>query len=166
MSKEFLGEAKSAVTTVAHKFAVRVLLAVPFLLAVGFATAALTLMLVERFGPTSAYLSVVGVFCGLGLLACALFRMRMPTALLSFRLTVPGRIVATTSALLNMLLVVGIGVGLTLHKANNPPTGFNHQGSIAAAPGKRVQESAQIGCLSCALEKSIVNGEDVSTKGR
>jgi hypothetical protein len=166
VSKELLGEAKAAVTTVAYKFAARVLLAVPFLLALGFATAALTLMLVERFGPTSAYLSVVGLFGGLGLLANALFRMRMPTAVSSFRLTVPGRVMATTSALLNVLLAVGIGVGLTLHKVNNPPTGFSHQGSIAAAPGKRVQESAQMGCLPCVLEKSIVNGEDVSTEHR
>jgi hypothetical protein len=73
---------------------------------------------------------------------------------------------ATTSALLNVLLAVGIGVGLTLHGASNPPTGFDHQGSIATAPAKRVQESAQMGCLPCALEKSIVNEEDVSTKGR
>ena len=136
---ELLGEARSAATSVANKVAVRVLLAVPFVLALGFATAALTLMLVERFGPTSAYLSVVGLFGGLGLFASALSRMRMPTALSGFRVIVPKRALATTSALLNMLLAVGIGVGLTLHKANNPPTEFNYQGSTAAAPGNHAQ---------------------------
>lgn len=130
---------EDAATTVAYEFAVRVFLAVPFVLALGFATGALTLMLVERFEPTSAYLSVVGLFGGLGRLASALSRVRMPTALLSFRLTVPGRALATTSAFLTVLLAAGFGVGLTLHKANNLPTGLNHQGSIAAAPGKHAR---------------------------
>ena len=111
---ELLGEVRSAATAVASKFAVRILLALPFLLALGFGTAALTLMLVDRFGTTSAYLSVVGLFGGLGLFASALSRLRMPTALSSFRLTVPGKTLARTSALLNMLLAVGIGIVLTL----------------------------------------------------
>ena len=139
MFNKLLGDARSAATTVASKFAIRALLAVPFLLALGFATAALTLTLIERFGSTLTYLSVGGLFGALGLLASAVSRMRLPTEPSSFGLTVPGRALGTTSALLNMLLAVGIGVGLTLHKANNPPTGFNHQGSIAAAPAKHAQ---------------------------
>jgi hypothetical protein len=129
---ELIGEATSAASSVARKFAVRALLAMPFLLGLGFATAALTLMLVERFGPTSAYLSVVGLFGCLGVFASAISRIKMPTAI--FHLAVPGRGLATTSALLNMLLVVGIGVGLTLYKPNNPPTGLNHPQSIATTP--------------------------------
>jgi hypothetical protein len=52
---ELLREARSAATAVASKFAVRILLALPFLLALGFGTAALTLMLV---GPLRAHLSL------------------------------------------------------------------------------------------------------------
>ena len=99
----------------------------------------LTLMLVERFEPTSAYLSVVGLFGGLGRFASALSCVRMPTALLSFCLTVPGRALATTSAFLTVLLRRDSGSVLTLHKANNLPTGLNHQGSIATVPGKHAQ---------------------------
>jgi hypothetical protein len=131
---ELWEEARSAASTVVRKFAVRALLAVPFLLALGYATAALSLMLVERFGPTSAYLSVIGLFGCVGVFASAVPRMFS-----SFRLAVPGRALATTSALLNMLLAVGIGVGLTLHKPNNPPTGVNHQRSIAETPGKHAE---------------------------
>jgi MFS family permease len=64
-----INDVKSAAGSVVEKYAARASVAVPFIIALGFATAGVTLMLVERFGHRNAYLMVAGGFTALGLLA-------------------------------------------------------------------------------------------------
>jgi hypothetical protein len=71
-----INDAKSAAGAMVAKYAARVSVAVPFLVAVGFATAAVTLMLVERFGAINAYWMVAGGFTGIGLVATFVVGMK------------------------------------------------------------------------------------------
>jgi hypothetical protein len=64
-----INDVKSAAGSVVEKYAARASVAVPFIIALGFATAGVTLMLVERFGHRNAYFMVAGGFTALGLLA-------------------------------------------------------------------------------------------------
>jgi hypothetical protein len=59
MFRGLINDAKSAAGSVVAKYAARASVAVPFFIALGFATAAVTLMLVEQFGHRNAYLIVV-----------------------------------------------------------------------------------------------------------
>ena len=68
----FLGlinEVKSAAGSLVGKYLVRASVAVPFVVAIGFASAAVTLMLINRFGAISAYWMVAGGFTVVGLVA-------------------------------------------------------------------------------------------------
>jgi hypothetical protein len=58
------------------KYAARASVAVPFIVALGFATAAVTLMLVERFGHQNAYFMVAGGRTVIGLLAALIVRTK------------------------------------------------------------------------------------------
>jgi Na+/melibiose symporter-like transporter len=60
-----INQAKSAASHLVLKYVARASVAVPFVIAAGFALAALTVMLVERFGHVMAYWLVAG---GLGLI--------------------------------------------------------------------------------------------------
>jgi hypothetical protein len=55
-----INQAKSAASHVVLKYVARASVAVPFVIAAGFALAALTVMLVERFGHVMAYWLVAG----------------------------------------------------------------------------------------------------------
>ena len=69
MFSGLLNSAKSAVSGLLLKYVARASVAIPFVIAAGFALAACTMMLVERFGHITAYwlvagaLAVVGVDC-------------------------------------------------------------------------------------------------------
>lgn len=69
MFRGLINDAKSAATSLVAKYLARASVAVPFVVAVGFATAAITLMLVERFGHIAAYWMVAGGFLAIGLVA-------------------------------------------------------------------------------------------------
>ena len=69
MFRIFIDAAKTAAGAVISKYVIRASVAVPFLAAGGFATAAATLMLVERFGPLAAYWAMAGVFAVVGTIA-------------------------------------------------------------------------------------------------
>ena len=55
-----LHSAKSAVSGLLLKYVARASVAIPFVIAAGFALAACTMMLVERFGQVAAYWMVAG----------------------------------------------------------------------------------------------------------
>lgn len=76
MFRGLINDAKSAAGAVVAKYAARLTVAVPFLAAAGFATAALTLQLVERFGAITAYWMVAGGFTALGLVAAFIVGMK------------------------------------------------------------------------------------------
>jgi hypothetical protein len=71
-----INDAKSAAGSVVTKYAARATVAVPFIIALGFGTAGITLMLVERFGHRDAYFMVAGGFTALGLLAALVVRTK------------------------------------------------------------------------------------------
>jgi hypothetical protein len=67
--RSLINDAKSAAGSVIGKYAIRASVAVPFVIAAGFGTAATTLVLVERFGAVMAYILMAGGFAALGVLA-------------------------------------------------------------------------------------------------
>jgi hypothetical protein len=62
-------DVKAAAGAVVLKYVARASVAVPFLIAAGFATAAITAMLVERYGSQVAYWVVAGAFTLIGAVA-------------------------------------------------------------------------------------------------
>ena len=74
MFRGIINDAKLATAAVAARYATRVTIAVPFLIAVGFATAAITLVLADRFGARDAYLIVAGAYCAIGVIAVLIVR--------------------------------------------------------------------------------------------
>jgi hypothetical protein len=76
MFQGIINNAKAAAGSMVAKYAARASVAVPFIVALGFATAAVTLMLVERFGHQNAYFMVAGGFTVIGLLAALIVRTK------------------------------------------------------------------------------------------
>jgi hypothetical protein len=66
-----INQAKSAASDLALKYLARASVAVPFVIALGFALAAITMMLVERFGHVTAYWMVAGGLAVVGIVAAA-----------------------------------------------------------------------------------------------
>ena len=64
-----INQAKSAASGLVLKYVARASVAVPFVIAAGFALAALTVMLVERFGHVMAYWLVAGGLALIGVIA-------------------------------------------------------------------------------------------------
>ena len=64
-------QAKSAASGVVLKYLARASVAVPFIIALGFALAAITVMLVEHFGHVMAYWMVAGGLAAIGIVAAA-----------------------------------------------------------------------------------------------
>lgn len=62
-------QAKSTVSGLVLRYVARASVAVPFVIALGFALAALTVMLVERFGHVMAYWLVAGGLATIGVVA-------------------------------------------------------------------------------------------------
>jgi hypothetical protein len=69
MFRGLINDAKAAAGSLVGKYLVRMSVAVPFIVAVGLAVAAITVMLVHRFGAVTAYWMVAGGFTLIGLLA-------------------------------------------------------------------------------------------------
>lgn len=69
MFRGLINDAKTAAGSLVAKYLVRASVAVPFIVAVGFAVAAITLLLVDRFGAITAYLMVAGGFTLVGVIA-------------------------------------------------------------------------------------------------
>jgi hypothetical protein len=69
MFRGLIDDAKAAVGSLVARYLARASVAVPFVAALGFATAAITVMLVERFGHVAAYWIVAGGFAAVGLVA-------------------------------------------------------------------------------------------------
>lgn len=69
MFRGLINDAKSAAGSIIAKYLARASVAVPFLIAFGFGTAAATVVLVDRFGSVAAYSMVAGGFTLIGLVA-------------------------------------------------------------------------------------------------
>ena len=64
-----INQAKSAASNLVLKYVARASVAVPFVIATGFALAAITVMLVERFGHVMAYWLLAGGLAAIGVVA-------------------------------------------------------------------------------------------------
>jgi hypothetical protein len=71
-----VNHAKSAAASFVGQYLARASVAVPFIVAFGFATAALALELTARFGATRAFWMLAAGFCILGILAALVVVMR------------------------------------------------------------------------------------------
>ena len=69
MFRGLINDAKAAAGSLVGKYLMRASVAVPFVVAFGFGVAAVTLMLIDRFGAINAYLMVAGGFTLIGLIA-------------------------------------------------------------------------------------------------
>src|SRR5262249_29013110 len=69
MFRGLINDAKSALGSMIARYLARASVAVPFLVALGFATAAITFMLAERFGAVVSSWIVAGGFTFIGLVA-------------------------------------------------------------------------------------------------
>ncbi len=69
MFRGLLNDAKSAASALIAKYLARASVAVPFLIAAGFAVAAITLMLVEQYGHITAYWIMAGGLVLIGAVA-------------------------------------------------------------------------------------------------
>jgi len=66
MFRGLINDAKAAAGSLVGKYLMRASVAVPFIVAIGFGVAALTVVLVEKFGSLYAYLMVAGGFTLIG----------------------------------------------------------------------------------------------------
>jgi len=69
MFRGLINDAKAAAGSLVAKYLMRVSVAVPFIVALGFGIAATTVFLVDRFGSLYAYLMIAGGFTLIGLIA-------------------------------------------------------------------------------------------------
>lgn len=76
MFRGLIDDAKIAAGDVAARFATRAAVAALFIVAVGFALAAITVQLVNHFGAITAYAMIAGVFAGLGLIGIVALNVR------------------------------------------------------------------------------------------
>jgi hypothetical protein len=72
MFRGLISSAKSAVSNLVVKYLARASVAVPFVIGGGFALAALTVMLADRFGSLIAYLVMAAALCLVGIVAAGL----------------------------------------------------------------------------------------------
>ena len=71
-----INQAKSAASDLALKYLARASVAVPFVIALGFALAAVTVMLVERFGQVMAYWMIAGGLAIIGVVAAVVVSVK------------------------------------------------------------------------------------------
>ena len=76
MFRGLLNDVKTAAGSLVARYVARASVAMPFLVAFGFATAAVTLMLVERYGAIAAYWMIAGGFTTIGVVAAAVVSVK------------------------------------------------------------------------------------------
>ena len=76
MFRKLLNDAKAAASSVILKYVARASVAVPFVIAAGFAIAAITFMLVERFGHVAAYWTMAGGLAVIGAVAAVVVSVK------------------------------------------------------------------------------------------
>ena len=76
MFEGLIDDVKSAAASFLVTYLARASVAVPFLVALGFATAAVAIELTERFGSRNAFWLLAGGFCAVGLLAALAVTMK------------------------------------------------------------------------------------------
>jgi uncharacterized membrane protein len=78
--KALIDDAKSAASSFVDTFLAKASVAVPFVIALGFATVAAALTLIESFGTKTAFWILAAGFCAIGLLAAMVVTLRQQGA--------------------------------------------------------------------------------------
>ena len=136
MFQGIISDAKAAAGSVVAKQAVRASVAVPFLIALGFATASIALMLVERFGARDAYLMLAGGFAVVGGLAALFVRTKEHEEIVADQAaakveTIEAASSASNAAALDIPLAV---LGAVLSSSMGPAS----IGAVARAAGRNL----------------------------
>ena len=76
MFRGLINDAKSAASSVILKYVARASVAIPFLIAAGFAIAAITVMLVNSYGHVTAYWIMAGGLAAIGVVASLVVSVR------------------------------------------------------------------------------------------
>jgi hypothetical protein len=76
MLRELINDAKTAAASLVATYLARASVVVPFIAAAGFATAAITFLLVERFGPIAGCAVVAAGFTVIGMVATLLVTIK------------------------------------------------------------------------------------------
>jgi uncharacterized membrane protein len=76
MFRGLISDAKSAAGSLIAKYLARASVVVPFVIALAFATAAITLTLIDRFGSIAAFWMLAGGFIVIGLVATAVVTVK------------------------------------------------------------------------------------------
>lgn len=80
MFQSLINRAQRSVDTLVSKYVARAAVAVPFLVAMGFGTAAASVKLSETYGSLTAYTVLAGAFAAIGLVAAAAIAISGPGA--------------------------------------------------------------------------------------
>ena len=80
MLQGIINRAEHSIDALATKYVMRVAVAVPFVVALGFGTAAAAVRLSQDYGTTTAYTILAAVFAGVGLAAASAIALSGPTA--------------------------------------------------------------------------------------
>ena len=83
MLQAIVDRAQRSVDTLVSKYVTRAAVAVPFVIAIGFGTAAATVKLTEEFGSLTAYAILAAAFGAVGLAAAAAIAMSGPNPVAS-----------------------------------------------------------------------------------
>ena len=79
MLQAIVDRAQRSIDTLISKYVTRAAVAVPFVVAIGFGTAAATVKLTEEFGGMIAYSILAAAFGAIGILAATAIALRRPT---------------------------------------------------------------------------------------
>lgn len=132
MLDDLLQNVSSAGAATLSKYALRAMAAIPFFLAAGFATAALTLTLIERFGASVAYTLLAVGFAMFAVLLNVATRAR---DFASWALpNVPRHALMRASGILNLLLAALIGVGIALYTSGRSEHPSSADRTVLARP--------------------------------
>ena len=129
MFRGLINDAKAAAASLVGKYLMRASVAVPFVVAFGFGVAAVTLMLIDRFGAINAYLMVAGGFTLIGLIAV------LVSEVLGSLVNDSGVAIAATGVALLVPLMVWLaaGAGHGGTSAGESPSGAPHSGRVEGA---------------------------------
>ena len=83
MLQAIVDRAQRSIDMLVSRYVTRAAVAVPFIVAIGFGTAAATVKLTEEFGSMTAYSILASAFGTIGILAAAAIALRRPTPVVS-----------------------------------------------------------------------------------
>jgi hypothetical protein len=122
MLRGIINHAASAAGSMVAGYVARAFVAVPFIIGLGFATAALSLLLIDHFGHRDAYLMIAGIFTLVGALAALIAsgkerRTENPTARATGPKFKPVDLLHRRSMATGTFVIVTLLVGAALYAA-------------------------------------------------